>query len=113
MTQYNHSERIAHEHQIYPRFIDEARSGIVIRGKRGDGLALPLHFGQCRHCDFCDRGTGGRRSADGEVGKTHVVSSAAPQTQDATRTRASIRLLAAPITSELSFAADRDSAPPG
>ena len=56
VAQDDHGERVADEHEIDSGFIDEARGGIVVRGERGDGLALALHFSQCRHGDFCDRG---------------------------------------------------------
>src|SRR6185437_16825380 len=65
---------------------------VIVSCKRGDRFALAFHFGQCRHCDFGEgRAVLGKIRSSGEIGQAHCVSSAAPRTQDAARTRASIR----------------------
>ena len=81
-------ERIADKDEIDACLIDKARGGVVVGGERGDGLALTLHFTERGHGDFWE-GIAGLREARvrGKIGEAHVFSSAAPKTQDATRTK--------------------------
>jgi hypothetical protein len=73
VTEDDHGQRVANQKQVDASFVGKARGGVVVRGERGDGLALPLHFGKCRDGDFCD-GDAGRRGAlpGGKVGDAHV-----------------------------------------
>ena len=81
-------ERIADKDEIDACLIDKARGGVVVGGERGDGLALTLHFTERGHGHFGE-GIAGLREARvrGKIGEAHVFSSAAPKTQDATRTK--------------------------
>ncbi len=81
-------ERIADKDEIDACLIDKARGGVIVGSERGDGLALTLHFTERGHGDFGEGIAGLREARAGrEFGETHVFSSAAPNTQDATRTK--------------------------
>ena len=56
----DHGERVADQQEIDAGFVDEAGAGVVVRGERGDGLALALHFTERGHGDFGE-GNAGRR----------------------------------------------------
>ena len=86
----DHGERVADEEEVDAGFVDQARAGVVVGGERGDGFALALHFAKGGHGDFCAEERRDARDLAARPGKLvmlMVVSSAAPKTQDATRTR--------------------------
>ena len=87
MAEDDLAERIADQDEIDACLVDKARGGVVVGGERRDGLALALHFAERGHGDFWEGNAGLREArARGKLGETHVFSSAAPKTQDATRT---------------------------
>jgi peptidoglycan/xylan/chitin deacetylase (PgdA/CDA1 family) len=88
VAQDHHGQRVAYQDEVDAGFVGEARGGVVVGGESGDGLALALHLSKRGHGDFCGWIAVGRGFCFvGEVSEAHVVSSAAPLTQDATRTR--------------------------
>ena len=61
LAEHDHGERVADEDQIHAGLVDQARGRVVVRGQRGDGLALALHLSQRGHGDFRDGNTGLRK----------------------------------------------------
>ena len=87
VAENDHGQRVADENEIDAGFVDEARSGVVVCGERGDGLALALHFAERRHVTLGRETPGGEGCApEGKSVRLMLAPVPLRRRQDATRT---------------------------